>query len=198
MVCETRYRKIILGLSITGFLFGSLFNPMHIISGLGLFLNTILEPVHLMPTVKDEIESARYTPGDPYTRYFDQIIGEGKPYLSRKAPLDINENIYIAMLDNGNLLADYQINIVHGKAICYGKTPRTGGNASCGNPTIWIKVDKYAVREIAETQGFKSRAYLVKDLFLAGHIDVYPKSKAFDYLGMLPKILELARNAGLQ
>ncbi len=181
-------------LGITGLLFASLFNPANLLGGLGFIFHAVLEPLHLEPTLADEIRNAQYIP-DPDARYFEKIVKEGEPFLKYKAPMNVSENVYIALMKGDKIIDDYQISVVDGRAVCYGRTPRTGGNANCGEPTVWVKVDVYAAKRVSETQGFVNRAYLVKGLFLSGHIDVYPKSKAFQYLGQFPEIIEMAKKS---
>ncbi len=178
-------------LSITGLLIGMLFNPTAIFQSFSMVVNTVLETFHLAPTLDQELSQARYVPSSsPAVQYFEDIVKQGEPYMAAQGPSWVTENVYIALVDSqGNILDDYQVHIVNGKVVCAGRTVKTGGSADCGKPTVWIKADEYAVERVYKTEGIKGRAEVVKDLFLSGHIDVYPKTKAFDYLDKIGPIL---------
>ena len=67
-------------LSITGLLFGVLFNPMSWIQSVGYVVTSfVLEPLHITPTLADQLKNAKYVPSeDPAVRAFDDAISKGK------------------------------------------------------------------------------------------------------------------------
>ncbi len=182
-------------LSITWLLVFSFFNPVSWFNSITSMISSII-PFHHQ-TLADTLKSARYLPvNNSAVRKFDWMIKIGSPFLTKgQGPSWINENVYVALVDkNGNILDDYQVKIENGKVVCYGKTPKVGGRATCGKPTIWVKVNENAVQEMSKVKTIDEGIDVAKNLIFSGDIDVYPKTVALKYVGQAGEILQYIRS----
>ncbi len=183
-------------LSITGLFLLGFFNPTAWIQSVTNIISEVI-PVHITTTLADQLENARYLPANnTAVREFNEMIKIGEPVMTRvSGPRWINENVYVALVDNNmNILNDYQVKIVNGTVVCYGKTKKVGGTADCGKPTVWVKVTKNAVNKVYSVKTVDEGINTVEDLFFSGDIDVYPKTVAFRYLGRAREILDYVRS----
>lgn len=159
------------------------FSPIDIVLHPNYLIKMIMQFIGLEETTEEKLDNAK-PPTEISPEYkesidkFNELFGLLQPNaVGTDTGKRVNEFIYVAFVEDGNLYADASILIQNGVVNAFEK-----GRGAYGEPTIYVRVNKHAVDTIPALMNSQQAMDHVIALYLDGHIELEPESKALEYI----------------
>ena len=159
------------------------FSPLDIVLHPSYLVKIVLQFVGLEETTEEKLMNAEppteispeYKASiDKFNELFDLLEPDAVGTDTGKR---VNEFIYIAFVEDNVNYADASILIQNGIVKAFEK-----GKGAYGTPTIYVRLNKHAVDKIPALMNSPQVVDHVIGLYLDGHIELEPESKAVEYI----------------
>ncbi|MCK4327358.1 MAG: hypothetical protein KAW41_02675 [Candidatus Diapherotrites archaeon] len=158
-------------------------SPFDLLLHPGYLIKLVLKTIGLEESTQDKVMNAG-PPAEVTPEYkesidkFNELFGLLQPdAVGLDTGKRVNEFVYIAFTENGVLYADASVLIQQGVVNAFEK-----GKGNYGTPTIYVRVNKHAVDKIPSLINSPQAIDHLMGLYLDGHIELEPESKAIEYV----------------